>query len=122
MRFGIAVPNYGPLAAPETLVRLAREVEHLGADSVWVSDHLVAPVGVQSIYPYDRRPDARPGDMGVIERFFEPMMTLAYLAGHTTRVRFGISAYVMPYRNPVLTAKHVATLDALSGGRLILGI
>ncbi len=122
MRFGIALPNYGPLAQPETLVRLARLAEELGVDSIWLSDHLVAPVGVASIYPFDRRPDAKPGDMGVIEQFYEPMITLAYLAGHTTRVRLGISAYVMPIRNPVLTAKHVATLDALSSGRLILGI
>ena len=122
MQFGIALPNYGSLAELATLVRLARLAEELAVDSIWVSDHLVAPVGVQSIYPFDRRPDAKPGDMGVIERFYEPMMTLAYLAGQTTRIRLGISAYVMPYRNPVLTAKHVATLDALSGGRLILGI
>ncbi|HVN86085.1 MAG TPA: LLM class F420-dependent oxidoreductase [Candidatus Binatia bacterium] len=122
MRFGIALPNYGSLAEPATLVRLARLAEELSVDSIWLSDHLVAPIGVQSIYPFDRRPDAKPGDMGVIEHFYEPMITLAYLAGHTTRVRLGISAYVMPCRNPVLTAKHVATLDALSGGRLILGI
>jgi len=100
MRFGIAVPNYGPLAVPDTLVTLARHAEDLGVESIWVSDHLVAPVGVQSIYPYDRRPDAKPGDMGVIEYFYEPIVTLAYLAGLTTRVRLGVSAYIMPYRNP----------------------
>lgn len=122
MRFGIALPNYGPFSQPDILVRLARRAEELGVDSIWVSDHLVAPVGVASIYPFDRRPDARPGDMGVIERFCEPLITLAYLAGHTQRVRLGVSAYVMPYRNPVLTAKHVATLDTLSSGRVILGI
>ena len=122
MRFGIALPNYGPLAGAETLGRLARLAEDLGVDSVWVSDHLVAPVGVQSVYPYDRRPDPKPGEMGVIEDFYEPIVTLAYLAGQTRRVRLGVSAYVLPYRNPVLTAKHVATLDALSGGRVILGI
>jgi probable F420-dependent oxidoreductase len=120
--FGIALPNYGPLATPETLVRLARLAEDLGVDSVWTSDHLVAPVGVASIYPYDRRPDPKPGDMGVIEEFYEPVTTLAWLAGATSRVRLGISAYVMPYRNPVVTAKQVATLDRLSGGRVILGI
>jgi probable F420-dependent oxidoreductase len=122
MRFGVALPNYGPLAEATTLARSARLAEDLGIDSVWVSDHLVAPVGVQSIYPYDRRPDPKPGDMGVIEHFYEPLITLSYLAGCTQSVRLGVSAYVMPYRNPVLTAKHVATLDALSGGRLLLGI
>ena len=120
--FGIALPNYGPLAVPETLIRLARHAEDLGVDSIWLSDHLVAPVGVASIYPYDRRPDPKPGDMGVIEEFYEPLSTLAFLAGATSRVRLGISAYVMPYRNPVVTAKQVATVDRLSGGRLVLGI
>ena len=122
MRFGVALPNYGPLATSATLGRLARHADDLGVDSIWVSDHLVAPVGVQSIYPYDRRRDAKPGDMGVIERFYEPLVTLAFLAGQTRRVRLGVSAYVLPYRNPVLTAKLVATLDDLSGGRLVLGI
>jgi len=120
--FGIALPNYGPLAVPQTLVRLARLAEELGVDSVWVSDHLVAPLGVASVYPYDRRPDPKPGDMGVIEEFYEPVTTLAFLAGATSRVRLGVSAYVMPYRNPVVTAKQVATLDRLCGGRVILGL
>ena len=122
MRFGVALPNYGPLATPETLGRLARQADDLGVDSLWVSDHLVAPVGVASVYPYDRRPDAKPGDMGVIERFYEPLVTLAFLAGQTRHVRLGVSAYVLPYRNPVLTAKLTATLDSLSGGRLVLAI
>src|SRR6059058_2795275 len=122
MRVGIALPNYGPLAAPDLLARLAREAEALGVDSVWVSDHLVAPRDTRSVYPYDRRPDARPGDMAVIERFFEPTVTLAFLAGHTSRVRLGVSAYVLPYRNPVVTAKQIATLDVLSRGRAILAI
>src|SRR5439155_819389 len=74
------------------------------------------------VYPYDRRPDARPGDMAVIERFFEPTVTLAYLAGQTSRVRLGVSAYVLPYRNPVVTAKQIATLDVLSGGRVVLAV
>jgi len=122
LRFGVALPNYGPLASAENLVRLARRAEALGVDSIWVADHLVAPVSVDSVYPYDRRPDAKPGDMGVIEQFYEPLTTLAFLAGATSRIRLGVSVYVMPYRNPVVTAKIVATLDALSGGRAILGV
>ncbi|MGH7859649.1 MAG: LLM class F420-dependent oxidoreductase, partial [Candidatus Binatia bacterium] len=119
--FGIALPNYGPLANAENLVRLARRAEARGVDSVWVSDHLVAPVQVGSVYPYDKRPDAKPG-MGVIEEFYEPLTTLAFLAGATERIRLGVSVYVLPYRNPVVTAKTVATLDALSGGRVIFGV
>lgn len=122
MRFGIAVPNYGPLASADNMVRLARRAESLGIDSIWVADHLVAPVGVQSIYPFDKSPDPKPGDMGVIEEFYEPLTTLAFLAGATSHIRLGVSVYVMPYRNPVVTAKIVATLDALSHGRAIFGV
>jgi probable F420-dependent oxidoreductase len=122
VRYGVALPNYGALASAGTLARLAQRAEALGVDSIWVSDHLVAPRDVASTYPYDRRPDARPGDMGVIEHFYEPLTTLGYLAGVTSRIRLGVSAYVMPYRNPVLTAKQAATLDALSDGRLVLAV
>jgi probable F420-dependent oxidoreductase len=122
MRFGIAVPNYGPLANADNMVRLARRAESLGVDSIWVADHLVAPVGVQSVYPFDRSPDPKPGNMGVIEEFYEPLTTLAFLAGATSHIRLGVSVYVMPYRNPVVTAKIVATLDALSNGRAIFGV
>jgi probable F420-dependent oxidoreductase len=104
------------------LARLARLAEVGGADGIWVSDHLVAPVGSRSIYPYDRRPDPQPGQLGIIEEFYECLVTLAFLAGQTERVRLGVSAYVVPYRNPVVTAKQVATLDALSGGRVVLAV
>ena len=121
LRLGIALPNYGSLAGAESLVRLARRAEARGVDSVWVSDHLVAPVEVGSFYPYDERPDPKPG-MGVIEEFYEPLTTLAFLAGATERIRLGVSVYVLPYRNPVVTAKLVATLDALSRGRVTFGV
>jgi probable F420-dependent oxidoreductase len=122
MRFGIAVPNYGPLASADNLLRLARRAESLGVDSLWVADHLVAPLGVDSVYPFDRSPDPKPGNMGVIEQFYEPLTTLAFVAGATRHIRLGVSVYVMPYRNPVVTAKIVATLDALSEGRVIFGV
>jgi len=122
LRFGVAVPNYGALASPENLLRLARRAESLGVDSIWVADHLVAPVGVQTVYPFDKSPDPKPGEMGVIEQFYEPLTTLAFLAGATRHIKLGVSVYVMPYRNPVVTAKIVATLDALSEGRVIFGV
>jgi len=121
LAYGIALPNYGPLANAENLLRLARRAEVRGVDSVWVSDHLVAPVQVESLYPYDRRADPKPG-MGVIAQVYEPLTTLAFLAAATQRIRLGVSVYVMPYRNPVVTAKMVGTLDALSGGRVIFGV
>jgi probable F420-dependent oxidoreductase len=122
MRIGVALPNYGTLAGRDTLARLAGLAEDLGADGVWVSDHLVAPVGATSVYPYGRHQAPASGQLGIIEEFYEPLVTLAFLAGRTRRVRLGVSAYVMPYRNPVVTAKQVATLDALSGGRVGLAV
>ena len=122
MRVGITLPNYGPLAGGETLARLARHAEGLGFDSVWVADHLVMPVETASVYPFDARATPGPARLDGLVEFYEPLVTLAYLAAATTRVRLGVSVYVLPYRNPVVTAKLVATLDALSGGRVIFGV
>jgi alkanesulfonate monooxygenase SsuD/methylene tetrahydromethanopterin reductase-like flavin-dependent oxidoreductase (luciferase family) len=87
---------------------------------VWVSDHLVAPTGVQSIYPYDRRPDARPGDMGSSSTS-RAAHHARFLAGATRRIRLGVSAYVLR----TAARRHGEAgrdLDALSDGRLILGV
>ena len=121
MRYGIALPNYGALAGPENLLRLARRVEESGVDSVWVSDHVVIPDQAASIYPYDPSPQPSPALLQRLEQFYDALTTLAFVAGATTRVRLGVSVYVVPIRNPVLTAKIVATLDALSRGRVIFG-
>lgn len=122
MRVGITLPNYGPLANADNLVRLARVAEDAGFDSIWVADHLVVPTESDSVYPFDGRATPEPARLDGLIEFYEPLMTLAYLAAATTRVRLGVSVYIMPYRNPVLTAKLVATLDALSGGRVIFGV
>jgi probable F420-dependent oxidoreductase len=121
MRIGVTLPNYGPLATADNLTRLARHAEALGFDSVWVADHLVAPRDVASVYPFDERAAPQPARMDNLVDFYEPLMTLAYLAAATRALRLGVSVYVVPYRNPVVTAKLVATLDALSGGRVIFG-
>jgi probable F420-dependent oxidoreductase len=118
---GVTLPNYGPLASAATLVHLAQRAEALGFDSVWVADHLVAPCDVASVYPFDARAQPAPARLDGLVEFYEPLVTLAYLAAATRRVRLGVSVYVVPYRNPVVTAKLIATLDALSGGRVIFG-
>ncbi|MEO8605944.1 MAG: LLM class F420-dependent oxidoreductase [bacterium] len=121
LRTGITLPNYGPLANAANLVRLAQRAEGLGFDSIWVADHLVVPVETASIYPFDARAAPTAAQLDGLVEFYEPLITLAYLAAATTRLRLGVSVYVVPYRNPVVTAKLVATLDALSGGRVIFG-
>jgi len=118
---GVTLPNYGRLASAANLARLARHAEALGFDSVWVADHLVAPCDATTVYPFDRRPEPTAALLDGLVDFYEPLVTLAYLAASTRTVRLGVSVFVVPYRNPVVTAKLVGTLDALSGGRVIFG-
>ena len=107
MKFGIWIPNCRDLATPEIIRHTALRAEQLGYDSVFVSDHVVVP-------------------NAYVDRFgagiYDPLITLSVLAGVTSRVLLGTTVLIVPYRNPVLTAKIVASLDALSGGRVVLGI
>lgn len=118
LTFGTSLPSRGPTSSPEALRALAQRAEDLGYDSVWVSDHIILPRQVQSFYPYS--PDGVPGFVPD-EPYYEPLATLNFLAGCTRRVRLGTHVLIIPYRNPVLTAKILATLDVLSEGRVILG-
>lgn len=104
MRFGIILPTFGAGAAPQMIIDTALAAERLGFDSVWVTDHLALP-----------KEDAV--RMGHI---FEAITTLSFLAARTKRVQLGISTLVLPQRNPVEVAKEIATLDALSDGRVIM--
>ena len=105
MRFGIALPQYGPATA-EGLTTSARQAEELGFDDVWVADHIAVPVGA----PYPP------------SFLLESMATLSFAAAVTTRIGLGTSVLVLPLRQPVVIAKQLATLDVLSGGRLTLGV
>jgi probable F420-dependent oxidoreductase len=118
MDFGCVFPNRGPMATPANLARFADKAEALGYDTVWFSDHIVIPTEVKSFYPYD--PSGRMA-FNPAEPYWEPLTVIGYVAGRTTRVRLGTSVLVLPYRNPVVTAKMLATLDVLSNGRVTLG-
>lgn len=108
MRIGISLLNNWGIEDVQALVGLASRAEELGFDSVWVHDH-VFNVG----HVLDRI-GGRP--------YYEPLTLLAFVAARTTRVRLGTSVLVLPYHNPIRLAKTAATLDVLSGGRLILGV
>jgi probable F420-dependent oxidoreductase len=116
---GCTLPTSGAAADPTAIGNLAQTAENLGFDSVWISDHVVVPEHISSAYPYspDGRFPTRP-----TEAYLEPLATLGYLAGVTRRVRLGTAVLILPYRHPLLTAKMIATLDNLSGGRIDLGI
>lgn len=116
--FGTSMPSRGDMASPANLRTLAQRAESLGFDSAWVSDHIILPRSVDSFYPYAPngvatfRPD---------EDYYEPLAALNFLAGCTQKIRLGTHVLILPYRNPVLTAKMISTLDVLSEGRFILG-
>jgi probable F420-dependent oxidoreductase len=118
MNFGCVFPNRGPMATPANLGRFAEKAEALGYDTVWFSDHIVIPTEVKSFYPYD--PSGRMA-FNPAEPYWEPLTVIGYVAGRTSRVRLGTSVLVLPYRNPIVTAKMLATLDVLSNGRVTLG-
>jgi probable F420-dependent oxidoreductase len=108
MKIGFSLLNNWGIEDAQALVGLAERVEELGFDSVWVHDH-VFNVG----HVFDRI-GGRP--------YYEPLTLLSFVAARTRRVRLGTSVLVLPYHNPIRLAKTAATLDVLSGGRLILGV
>lgn len=117
--FGLALSGRGPLAKPDLLLKLAERADSLRYTSLFVTDHVILPVSsARSIYPY-----ALSGQLpgGMNQDYLEPLTLLGYLAHATRRIKLGTSVLVTPYRNPLLAAKMLATIDRLSGGRLILG-
>ncbi len=121
MTFGCTLPSRGPLATPDSLCALATRAEELGFDHIWVSDHIVIPEQVVSSYPYAPTGVA-PFVSDPKQPYCEPLASLCYLAGSTRRIKLGTHVLILPYREPVLAAKMVATLDYMSGGRVILGV
>src|SRR6188474_3452866 len=107
MKIGVWIPNCRHLATPEIIRTTAVRAEALGYDSVWVSDHVVVP-------------HANVVNFG--ETIFDPLITLGVVAGATRRVQLGTTVLIIPYRNAVVTAKMISSLDALSGGRVLFGI
>ena len=119
MKFGLTMANMGPTADRESLLRMARLGQDLEFDSIWVGDHVFIPYHSQPLYPYNAT-----GRFGVQphDNLFDPLVTLAYMAGVAETPMLGVGVLILPYRNPVLTAKMLATLDVLSGGRLVFGV
>lgn len=107
MKFGVCLPNFpfGVRPSRDAIVEVAQELDRLGYDSAWVSDHVLVP-----------RDKPRYGHL------YEVLSTIAYLGGLTEKIQLGTSILVLPYRNAIVVAKQAATIDALIGGRLILGV
>ena len=118
MKFGVAFANVGPFVGPDEAVGLAQAAEAAGFESIWTVDHVVVPAGYQSKYPYDPSGKLPSGEATV---FPDPLIWLAYVAARTSILRLGTGILIVPQRNPLVLAKELATLDHLSGGRMILG-
>ena len=119
MQIGFNLPNSGPLSAPATMSRLAVEGEAMGFEYLTLTDHVVLPDTKVPGYPYSETgsfyedaPTAR----------HEQLMGMAWIAARTSRIRLVAAVLVVPHRPAVLAAKMLATLDVLSGGRLVVGI
>ena len=121
MKFGLRYANLGRYANGPAAVELAQAAEAAGFDSIWTVEHVVVPHGYQSRYPYSDT-----GRMGAgLEDFPipDPLIWLTYIASATRTLKLGTAILILPQRNPVITAKAVASLDHLAGGgRVLLGI
>lgn len=123
MKFGVAIkssviPDLPISSQAVHIMRLAQAAEELGFDSIWIPDRTVFPSDISFRYPnrFENGPD-----IPVSQQVLEPIVTMGYLAGLTSKIRLGFGVVVLPFRHPVLNAKMVTTLDVLSGGRVIFG-
>src|SRR5436190_1792183 len=111
MKFGLHSVNLHTCAYPDAGARLARAAEAAGFESLWVADHVVLPDP-----PVAGRPMAP--DM----RLLEPIVALAFLAAHTSKIKLATGVIILPQRQAVVIAKQLASLDVLSNGRVIFGL
>jgi probable F420-dependent oxidoreductase len=119
VKFGVMFANAFTFAEPENARAMAEGAEESGFESLWAVEHVVVPAGYESRYPY-----AESGKMPGTEDvpIPDPLIWLSWAAAVTTRIRLATGVLILPQRNPVVTAKAVATLDRLSGGRMMLGV
>lgn len=120
MKFGMRYSNTGAFRQADKAVELVQAGERAGFDSAWTVEHILIPPTFESKYPYTADGSIPSSD----EKTYlpDPLMWMMYCAAHTSTIRFGTAVMILPARNPVLLAKEAATFDALTGGRLMLGM
>lgn len=106
LHMGVILPNYGEALQVDELVRVAGAAESAGFDSAWLTDHVMVA----------------PEHAGVYGTIAEALVTLGFLAARTRRLELGVSALVVPQRNPLVALKQLTTLDFLSGGRIVTAV
>lgn len=124
MKFSVNIPHTGPLSSPTAIRDVAQAAEDLGFDGVVVIDHLALQPNVKSMYDLGPKPVGIPENnlKKTLTPLYECLTTMTFLAGITRRVRLNSAICVLPLRNPLYNARQIATIDALSGGRVDLGI
>jgi probable F420-dependent oxidoreductase len=120
VRIGFFAPHTGPGVSRSELARACDVAEELGADSLWAVDHVVIPYGFEAVYPYGAHRFGSGPDHPV--DWWDCLSVLSFLAARTERIQVGTGVLILPYRHPLATAKAVATIDALSGGRVLFGV
>jgi probable F420-dependent oxidoreductase len=119
--FGVRLPVGGPLAGVAAIEEVAHEAEQLGYDAVWVHDYIVYTRPQMTAHVSCGSLEVAEAHQGQEANMFEAITTLGYLAGRLPRMQLGVAVLGIPYRSPIVVAKQLATLDNLSGGRLLLG-
>lgn len=117
MKIGFALPNIGPFATRDAVVKAAQHAEALGYSTVWTIERLLFPLKPQT--PYPATPDGHLPEE--YKHSLDPLDTLTFAAAHTKRIALGTSILDIPYYNPVVLARRLSSIDLLSGGRLRVG-
>jgi len=117
MRYGFYLPTRGPLSEPDALAELVQAGEEMGFRSVVIADHIVFPVDFTSAYPY-----SVDGGFPGAGDSLEQLALMSFVAGVTSRLRLVTSVMILPHRNPLTTAKMLASIDVLSKGRVTVGV
>lgn len=118
MNFGVIFSNVGAFASADGARALATAAEGAGFDSLWTVEHVLIPADYTSTYPYDPSGRMMSDSMDLPD----PLVWLAYVAAVTSTIKLGTGILIVPQRNPAIVAKEVASLDKLSGGRVLLGV
>lgn len=119
MKVGIAFANIGPFGSAEGAAAVGAAAEAAGIDSLWTVEHVVYPDEYGSTYPYD---DSGRMAMAPDTDLTDPLTWLTWVGAHTSTLRLATGILILPERNPVVLAKQLGTMDALTGGRVDLGI
>lgn len=113
MKFGYTIENFDTNLRREYIVETAQLAEKAGFESLWTVDHIMQ-ADENGLTIYDQTTTA------TYNTITEPLVTIAFLAGHTSRIKFGVSTLVLPIRNPIIVAKQLASLDFLTNGRIVM--